>query len=78
MESAKLFEKSGTQFNLMEAAGAYEDAFKAYNMAKQHGMTHALGHGRAATHKLTISGGSNAVKMADLTLCHLVYVIWPI
>jgi hypothetical protein len=24
----------------MEVAGAYEDAFKAYNMAKQNGMTH--------------------------------------
>ncbi|KAF9955975.1 hypothetical protein BGZ70_010065 [Mortierella alpina] len=35
VDAAKLYEKAGSQFNLMEAAGAYEDAFKAYNMAKE-------------------------------------------
>ncbi|KAF9422641.1 hypothetical protein BGZ94_008524 [Podila epigama] len=36
-DSAKLFEQSGTPFNLTQAASAYEDAFKAYNMAKKIG-----------------------------------------
>jgi hypothetical protein len=37
VDAAKLYEKSGSQFNIMEAAGAYEDAFKAYSSAKQTG-----------------------------------------
>lgn len=37
VEAAKSYEKSGSDFNTMEAAGAYEDAFKAYNMVQQTG-----------------------------------------
>ncbi|KAF9197624.1 hypothetical protein BGZ49_001856 [Haplosporangium sp. Z 27] len=56
IEAAKLYEKSGSDFNLMEAASAYEDASKAFNMAKQ-------SENAARLFKLNERGGSRAAKV---------------
>ncbi|KAF9113133.1 hypothetical protein BGX27_002126 [Mortierella sp. AM989] len=61
--SAKLYEKSGSQFNLMEAAGAYEDAYKAYNMIKQTGPAIQCLENAARLFKSNERGGSRAAKV---------------
>ncbi|KAI1306103.1 hypothetical protein EDD11_004870 [Mortierella claussenii] len=63
IDTAKLYEKSGSQFNLMEAAGAYEDAFKAYNMVKQTGPAIQCLDQAARLFKSNDRGGSRAAKI---------------
>ncbi|KAF9288000.1 hypothetical protein BGZ68_000955 [Mortierella alpina] len=63
VETAKLYEKAGSQFNLMEAAGAYEDAFKAYNMAKQTGPAIQCLEKAARLFQSNDRGGSRAAKI---------------
>ncbi|KAF9168956.1 hypothetical protein BGX21_002321 [Mortierella sp. AD011] len=63
VETAKLYEKSGSQFNIMEAASAYEDAFKAYNMAKQTGPAIQCLENAARLFRLNERGGSRAAKV---------------
>ncbi|KAG0338058.1 hypothetical protein BG000_004604 [Podila horticola] len=70
IDTAKLLEKSGTSFNLMEAASAYEDAYKAYNMAKQTGPALQCLEKAANLFRTHERGGSRAAKvfsqLADL------------
>ncbi|KAF9182088.1 hypothetical protein BGZ50_005133 [Haplosporangium sp. Z 11] len=63
VEAAKQYEKSGSKFNLMEAAGAYEDAFKAYNMAKQMGPGIQCLENAARLFKSHDRGASRAAKV---------------
>ncbi|KAF9934686.1 hypothetical protein BGZ75_002223 [Mortierella antarctica] len=63
VETAKLYEKAGSQFNLMEAAGAYEDAFKAYNMAKQTGPGIQCLENAARLFRSNDRGGSRAARI---------------
>lgn len=63
VDTAKLLEKSGTPFNLMEAASAYEDAFKAYNMAKQTGPALQCLEKAANLFRTHERGGSRAAKV---------------
>ncbi|KAG0300883.1 hypothetical protein BGZ98_008792 [Dissophora globulifera] len=63
VDAAKLFEKSGTEFNLMEAAGAYEDAFKSYQMAKQTGPAIQCLENAARLFRTHARGGSRAAKI---------------
>ncbi|KAG0357808.1 soluble NSF attachment protein [Gamsiella multidivaricata] len=62
VEAAKLYEKSGSQFNLMEAAGAYEDAYKTYNMAKQSGLAIQCLENAARLFHSNERGGLRAAK----------------
>lgn len=63
VDTAKLLEKSGTPFNLMEAASAYEDAFKAYNMAKQTGPALQCLEKAANLFRTHERGGSRAARV---------------
>ncbi|KAG0028896.1 hypothetical protein BGZ82_008212 [Podila clonocystis] len=63
VDTAKLLEKSGTPFNLMEAASAYEDAYKAYNMAKQTGPALQCLEKAANLFRTHERGGSRAAKV---------------
>ncbi|KAG0288467.1 hypothetical protein BGZ96_007763 [Linnemannia gamsii] len=63
VETAKLYEKSGSEFNLMEAAGAYEDAFKAYNMVQQTGPGIQCLENAARLFRKNERGGSRAAKI---------------
>ncbi|KAI8597528.1 soluble NSF attachment protein [Dissophora ornata] len=63
VEAAKLYQKSGSQINVMEAAGAYEDAFKAYNMIKQSGPAIQCLENAATLFRSNDRGGSRAAKI---------------
>ncbi|KAG0056058.1 hypothetical protein BGZ83_006495 [Gryganskiella cystojenkinii] len=63
VETAKLFEKSGSQFNMMEAASAYEDAFKAYNMTSQTAPGIQCLENAARLFRSNDRGGSRAAKI---------------
>ncbi|KAF9907137.1 hypothetical protein EC991_011277 [Linnemannia zychae] len=63
VEAAKLYEKSGSQFNLMEAAGAYEDAYKAYNMVQLPGPGIPCLENAARLFRKNERGGSRAAKI---------------
>ncbi|KAG0344528.1 hypothetical protein BG004_004381 [Podila humilis] len=63
VDAAKLHEKSGSAFNLMEAATAYEDAFKAYNMAKLTGLALQCLEKSADLFKTNERGGSRAARV---------------
>ncbi|KAG0195787.1 hypothetical protein BGX28_000611 [Mortierella sp. GBA30] len=63
IDAAKLYVKAGSQFNLLEAGGAYEDAFKAYNMAKQTGPAVECLETAAGLFRANSSGGSKAAKI---------------
>ncbi|KAG0352529.1 hypothetical protein BG005_008029 [Podila minutissima] len=63
VDTAKLLEKSGTPFSLMEAASAYEEAFKAYNMAKQTGPALQCLEKAANLFRTHERGGSRAAKV---------------
>ncbi|KAF9933890.1 hypothetical protein FBU30_004058 [Linnemannia zychae] len=63
VEAAKLYEKSGSQFNLIDAAGAYEDAFKAYNMVQQLGSGIQCLENAARLFRKNERGGSRAARI---------------
>ncbi|KAH7056191.1 soluble NSF attachment protein [Linnemannia elongata] len=63
VEAAKSYEKSGSDFNTMEAAGAYEDAFKAYNMVQQTGPGIKCLENAARLFRKNERGGSRAAKI---------------
>ncbi|KAF9917230.1 hypothetical protein BX616_001612 [Lobosporangium transversale] len=63
VDAAKLYEKSGSQFNFMEAAGAYEDAFKAYQMVKQTGPALQCLENAARLFRSNDRGASRAAKI---------------
>ncbi|KAF9364509.1 hypothetical protein BGX34_001339 [Mortierella sp. NVP85] len=64
VEAAKLYQAQGNQFNLFEAAAAYEEAYKAYNMDKKNENLAIQNLEKAAEIFASIErGGSRAARL---------------